>query len=262
MPSSSKHFVSWHTLASHALAPLCLLACLLVPSLSRAADAPPERVQVADPYIELHTGPGRGFPVFFVAARKEWIAIELRHTDWYKVRTEGGKEGWVQREQLARTLTAGGEQKTFRDVLLDDYLARRVELGAAWGHFKSDPMLKLWTHYRLSDTLGIEGNLGQVQGVFSGTNFWHVNLVSQPWSDRRWSPFFAVGLGKFHNIPNTSLVDAIPTNAKLGNAVVGVRYHIGERFVARADYVIYTALVSDQRSTEYRAFTAGFSFFF
>jgi hypothetical protein len=39
--------------------------------------------------------PGRGYPVFFVAGRDEWIAIELRHTDWYKVRTDGGKVGWV-----------------------------------------------------------------------------------------------------------------------------------------------------------------------
>jgi uncharacterized protein YraI len=52
-------------------------------------------LQIADPYIELRTGPGRGYPVFFVAARDEWIEIELRHTDWFSVRTEGGKLGWV-----------------------------------------------------------------------------------------------------------------------------------------------------------------------
>ena len=46
------------------------------------------------------TGPGRGYPVFFVAARDEWVEIELRHTDWYKVRTAGGKLGWVHRSQL------------------------------------------------------------------------------------------------------------------------------------------------------------------
>ena len=30
-----------------------------------------ERVQVTDPFIELRTGPGRGYPIHFVAAREE-----------------------------------------------------------------------------------------------------------------------------------------------------------------------------------------------
>ena len=49
-------------------------------------------------------------------------------------------------------------------------------------------MLKVWTNYRLSDTLSIEGTFGQVQGVFSGTNLWHLDLVIEPWSDKRLSP--------------------------------------------------------------------------
>jgi uncharacterized protein YgiM (DUF1202 family) len=63
----------------------------------RAADG--ERVQVADAFLELHTGPGRGYPVFHVAARGEWVAITLRHTDWFQVRTDKGVEGWVLRRQ-------------------------------------------------------------------------------------------------------------------------------------------------------------------
>jgi len=221
-----------------------------------------ERVQITDPYIELHTFAGRGYPIFFVAARGEWIAIELRHTDWYKVRTAGGKVGWVTRAQLQTTLAENGLQQRFADVAYDDYLARRVELGAGYGRFHQEPMIKFWLSYRLSDTLSIEWTLGQVQGVFSGTTLWHANLQAEPWSDQRFSPFAGIGIGRFHNIPNQSLVNFQPTNARMADAIVGARYHLTDRFMIRADYAIYTAFVSDQRSLEYRAATAGLSFFF
>ena len=221
-----------------------------------------ERVQVTDPFIELHTFPGRGYPIFFVAARGEWIAIELRHTDWYKVRTAGGKVGWVTRAQLQTTLAENGLQQRFADVAYDDYLARRVELGAAYGRFHQEPMIKFWLSYRLSDTLSIEWTLGQVQGVFSGTTLWHANLQAEPWSDQRFSPFAGIGIGQFKNVPNQSLVSFQTTNARLADAIVGARYHLTDRFMIRADYAIYTAFVSDQRSTEYRAATLGLSFFF
>lgn len=251
----------WRVLA-RIVATMCVVACAIGVVPAQAADAPAERLQVTDPYLELRTGPGRGFPIFFVVARNDWVEIELRHTDWFKVRTADGKLGWVHRRQLETTLTEAGGKKTFRDLMLDDYLQRKVQLGAAWGRFKSEPMLKMWTSYKLSDTLAAEGTIGQVQGLFSGTDFWHVNLTSEPWSDRRLSPFFGIGFGKFKNIPNLSLVGALPTDAKLANAAVGLRFYLTDRFVAQVDYSIYTAFIADTRSSEYRAFTAGLSFFF
>jgi len=246
-----------------------LLACALAGGAvgvraapNDANDAAGERLQVAGPYLEMHTGPGRGYPVVHVVERRQWIVVELRHTDWYRVRAEGGQVGWVPRAQIETTLTEAGTSKTFRDLVIDDYLVRRLEFGSAWGHFKSEPMLKMWTQYRLADTVGVELAVAQVQGLFSGSDFWHLSLTSEPWSDRRLSPFFSVGLGQFKNIPNASLVDAAPTDAKLAHATLGLRWYLGERFVARLDTSLYTAFVADNRTTEYRAVTAGIAFFF
>jgi hypothetical protein len=221
-----------------------------------------ERVQITDPYIELHTFPGRGYPVFYVAARGEWVSIELRHTDWFKVRTATGKVGWVNRSQLMTTLAEGGGPTRFRDLRLDDYLARTIDLGAAYGRFHGEPMDKFWISWRFTDTLSLESTFAQVQGTYSGTTLWHVNLQAEPWSDQRFSPFFGIGLGKFKNIPNPSLVQDQVTNVKMGDAILGARYHLTDRFELRADYAFYTAFASEQRNLEYHAFTLGVGIFF
>ena len=204
----------------------------------------------------MHTGPGRGYPVFFVAARDEWVEIQLRFTDWYKVRTEGGKEGWVHRSQLEQHADRGR-----RAEVVPRRRARRLpgapaQLGAAWGEFKKEPMLKMWTSYRLSDTLSVEGTIGQVQGTFSGTDFWHVNVLAEPWSDMRLSPFFGIGVGKFKNIPNASLVGAHRHRRQSRQRVVGAALLPDRSFRrARSTTRCYTAFVADTRTAEYRAWT-------
>jgi hypothetical protein len=257
-----------HTIKNEAGAPLSTVLAALLLTLLLALSAAPawaqagERLKVTDPYLEMRTGPGRGFPVHHVAERHETISVELRHTDWFKVRTENDKVGWVHRRQLESTLTDAGVAKSFRDTALDDYLTRRLQFGAGFGRFRSEPMQKIWASYRLSDALSIEGTVAQVQGVFSGTDLWHTNLLAEPWSDQRLSPFLGIGVGRFRNFPNQTLVGATDTDANLANATFGVRWYLTERFVLRADYTLYTAFVSDQRAQEFRAVTAGISFFF
>ena len=53
------------------------------------------KVAVAEPYVELHTGPGRGYPVFYIAERGETVELLKQRTDWIKLRTARGVEGWA-----------------------------------------------------------------------------------------------------------------------------------------------------------------------
>ena len=99
------------------------------------AERPPREVTIADPYIELHTGPGRGYPVFFVAERGEQIALLKRRTEWFKVEAARGQEGWVHFEQLTTTLDLDGEPFDLPALGFNDYAGRRWEVGALYGDF-------------------------------------------------------------------------------------------------------------------------------
>ena len=73
--------------ACHTMCGLLLLACYstqvfpldLFGSGSQSASGP-VYLEVAEPYIEMHTGPGRGYPVFNVVEQGE--TIEIRFSWW------------------------------------------------------------------------------------------------------------------------------------------------------------------------------------
>ena len=95
-------------------------------------DYTPE-VKVSDPYLNMHTGPGRGYPVFYVAGQGELVTILKRKTDWYKVRSERGKEGWVPLSQMRHTLDLDGAQIDWKKAARSQFVNRRWEFGFAGG---------------------------------------------------------------------------------------------------------------------------------
>lgn len=220
------------------------------------------RVQVTDPYIELKSGPGRGFPVFFVAERGEWIEILKRKTDWFKVRTSSNKEGWVNRVQLENTLTEAGSKTTFRDVLLTNYLSRRTEVGFAWGKFDKDPVLTMRVGFGLTPNFNTELSASQVTAAFSSTSLVQFNLQAIPFADSRVSPFFTLGIGRYKNTPKVTLVDAPNVSVTAANAGLGVRVYLTRNFLVRGDVREYMAPINDNRVDKFTEWTIGLGVFF
>ena len=114
-----------------------LLALWALPLISAPAQARHELLQlfVAEPYLELHTGPGRGYPVTQVVARGESVDVLFRRTDWFKVRTETGVTGWAAARELSKTRLADG---TVFQVNLGDlaqFASHRWESGVFAGDY-------------------------------------------------------------------------------------------------------------------------------
>jgi hypothetical protein len=238
------------------------LVCIACGTGKRAvAEEDYPRVQITDPFIEMRTGFGDEYPIFHVVERGAWVFIVKRHTDWFKIRTERGTEGWAHRGQLERTLTEAGVGTTFRDVLLDDFLSRRLEVGIAGGVAEDDPVMSAHLGYVLTRNFITELGLSRITGTFSTSTIWSLNLVSQPVPGGRFVPYFTLGVGRFENTPSATLVDAESIDAVALNAGVGLRYYITRRFVLRADIKNYAVLVDDNRTSEIYEFLLGLSFF-
>lgn len=247
---------------THLFYVLLFFTLLLSPLSSAFADKEYQRLKIVDAYIELHTGPGRGYPIFHVVKRHEWVEVIKRKTDWFKVKTDRDKTGWVSREQMERTLTVAGIPKSFRDVLYDDYLHRRIEFGISTGEFDSDPIVSARLAYKFTENIALEFQVSKVAGKLSSSDIYAVNLVSLPFPDWRLTPHFTIGYGRFENEPKGALIQQIDTEDDFANLGVGARYYLTRRFFLRADYRRYIVLSEDDRNDEFSEYSAGVSFFF
>ncbi len=251
--------------------PLLLLCCALLGPQRAVADMfaglfgddPPMEVQVADPYIELHTGAGRGYPVFHVEEREAWIEILKRKTDWFKVRTASGKEGWVAREQLERTLTPAGEHTEIRDATKKEFAFHRWEMGAMGGRFDEDAdVMTVYGGFFFTPNFSVEASASKVFADFSDADMADVSLLIHPFPDWRVSPFFALGTGIIDVDPKTTLVEEQDRTDQLAHVGVGMRVYLARRFIFRAQYKNYVIFQSTDDNQEIDEWKAGFAVFF
>jgi uncharacterized protein YgiM (DUF1202 family) len=240
---------------------ILFVALLLCTSFVSADEAYPE-VKIADPYIELHTGPGEGYPIFYVVERGSFVEVIKRKTDWFNVRTDKGKTGWVARAQMEKTLTPSGEATQFADAELGDFTKRRWEAGLVGGTFNSAPVMTLYGAYAMNGNLSAELSASQVTGDYSSSVLVDINLVSQPFPEWRYSPFFTLGMGQIQTSPNVTLVLAKDTQDLTAHVGLGLKIYLTRRFILRAEYKNYVGFSSDDNNEEFEEWKAGFAFFF
>ncbi len=244
---------------------VCLVALALLaitPGQAAAADDPLRTVAVADPYLELHTGPGRGYPVFHVVDRGESVEIIMQRTDWYQVRAENGVEGWVDRVQMELTLQPDGEQVSFEQADLDDFTNAKWEVGIMAGDFGGANIISLYTGYSLNPYVSIEVWGSQILGNFSNGWMGSVNVVHETWPDWRVSPFFTLGAGIIRTSPKSTIIQGEDRTDQIGHVGAGVRFYATRRFSLRAEYKSYVVFTSRDENEEVEEWKLGFAFFF
>jgi uncharacterized protein YgiM (DUF1202 family) len=243
-----------------ALAGLVLLAALLAPAVSGAREY--LQLFVTEPYLELHTGPGRGYPVFHVVPRDESVDVLFRRTDWFKVRTERGVEGWASLKDMQKTVMANGTPFRFNLGDLAGFNDHRYELGIFAGEYGGANYISTYGALSFNSQLHLELALGEFLGRYSNGFTGDIGLAHVVMPESRWSPLLLLGLGEVHTEPKATLVQPSDRTEPTAYAGIAVRFYLTRRFFLRVEYKAHYVFTTRTTNEEVDEWKAGFAFFY
>ena len=248
----------------HSTTRLRLLALLLslVPALGLAAPRELLQLFVTEPFLELHTGPGRGYPVTQVVARGESVDVLFRRTEWFKVRTERGVEGWASERDLVHTTLADGSPFTFDRGDRKGFQSHRWEGGILTGDYAGATLVEGYLARSLTDNLKLELHAGQFLGNLSNGYVADLGLNHVFMPEWRFSPFVTLGTGVERTEPKATLVTPLNQNYQTAYAGVGGRYYLTRRFFLRAEYRHHTVFTKSDANEVKQEWKLGFAFFY
>ena len=239
---------------------LALIALLFVTIVE--ADEAYYNVEVIDPYLELRTGPGRGYPIIDVIERGAHIRVLKRRTDWFKVEIEGSKPGWTPIHQFKKTLDLSGEPVELADGEQSEFTERGWEMGFMGGDYAGAQAIAVYLGYSFTPEFAAELTLSQTIGSYSSGLMGNLSLLMKPFPAWRISPYFALGGGAVSTKPGTTLAGEDERLESAAHVGTGVHLYLTRRFMFRLDYKNYLLFTSNEENEEIDEWKAGFAFFF
>jgi hypothetical protein len=241
---------------------LALTLLALLPQGARAKQRELLQLFVTTPYLELHTGPGRGYPVAQVVGRGESIDVIMRRTEWFKVRTERGVEGWANERDLTKAQLADGTLFTFNRGDRAGFTSHRWEGGIMTGDYAGATVITAFGARSLNDNLKVELMVSQYLGNISDGYLVDLGLNHVILPEWRFSPFLMLGTGWEKVQPKATLANPTDSTNQTAYAGVGARFYLTRRFFLRGDYryhVVFTSRDTNEVKDEWKL---GFAFFY
>jgi Bacterial SH3 domain len=236
---------------------LVMQAFMVSPTLAKSRLV---EVLITDPFIEMHSGPGRGYPVTYVVGRDDTVTVLYSRTEWYKVRATGGQEGWVRRSDLARSRLASGEPAPIPPY--PDFASHRWELGAGYGVFNHQNLVTGYGDFSLTDSLDAEFVLQQAFGTIDNRYVATIGLRHTLIPEWKWfSPTAGIGTG-YQYIDDKVPPKPLETHNQLAYVSLGVRGFITRRFMWRADWRKYDVFTHQNQNEEPEEWKFGLAVFF
>ncbi len=230
-----------------------------------SADKDVQRVQIIEPYIDLYTGPGSGYPILQVIERGAYIDIISRRADWFEIHAKKDIEGWVHLNQLTKTLSASGEAIEFTMATQDQFTNRNWEWGILGGDFGGAPSIAFYGSYLFNQGLAIESGVSQSIGDISSSLLYKLGLVMQPFPTWTYSPYFQLATGIIDVKPSSTAIQPINRRNQFSNISLGIRTHISQRIIIRLEYsqyIVFSSTIDNDINEDIKEWKAGFAVFF
>ncbi len=222
-------------------------------------------LNVAEPFIELHTGAGAGYPIFHVIERGQRLRVLNRRADWFHIADEKGRQGWVPRSELLKTRQLNGEPVRFETLDQQAFIARQWEIGVSTGRINGAPLIAVHGGYAFSENLSAELTFEHAVGTVSSSKLLRLGLLMQPFPEWSYSPFFSLAAGGISVRPNATLIEPHNKDNTLALVGVGFKTWLARRFVLRFEVdelVIFSANRDQNDNEEITEWKLGFAVFF
>lgn len=237
------------------------LLMLLLGVLSLQLMAETVDVKVSGDFVNLHSGPGRGYPIVQVAIKGETLILNKRRTDWVQVEFKQ-QQYWLARADLTQLVTLQQQTFTVSDERIALYEQRSLEAGFMFGDFNGSSFYQLSLAYLFSPYVQTELAVGQANGDQADNLSAELSVYLSPLPHWRVSPYFGIGGGVLRTTPRTVLVQTPDRNNSLASAELGVRYYLSRNFIARAGYRRSVIVTDRNDNEEIDTWKLGFSVFF
>lgn len=223
-------------------------------------------LEVIDAYADVHSGPGRGYPVFYTIEQGEKVEILTRRPGWYEVRAENGRVGWTTAEQISRTIQATGEPADLPSVGYGDYIKGSWVTGFSTGQFADGALegyeiFSVTGGYRFLSWLGADVELGRLFGSDASGDYYGANVYLEPFSDWKFSPYVALGVGELSLGSQPQLISFSEKSSNFNSYGLGTSFYLGRNFVIKAEYRWYSVSTDDETES-LQAWKIGLNTFF
>jgi uncharacterized protein YgiM (DUF1202 family) len=222
------------------------------------------QVQVTQAFVNVHTGPAIGYPVFHVIERGEWLTVLKRRTNWFKVELSNQKQGWITLQDLNQTLTSIGETTQINDGTFAKFGQRNAELAVFAGSFDSIPAMTLAGTWVWTENLAAELSYTQALGDFSKNELAIIRIQHSMFPEWKVSPYLSLGAGLAITTPRANLVQSgdEKRNSDALEIGLGARYYLNRNFIVRLEYKNLLLITDRDQQEEINQWNIGFAVFF